>query len=337
MKKILFVALAATLLAAGCQKTEIINRVGDRIGFTSEMGKLTKAASEEGLATLKTQSFYVWAYCAYTDVINDFEPGDVHEDMEYLTVSHNDTDGWHTEADYYWPGKNKDLDFFAVSSKSVAETQVIPVGGKVAEGARTLTITDYVVDNTTATDDLMVADFVRQNQDENEKVVNLTFRHTLSKVQFLFMTSENADKEVIVKSVTVSDVVTKGSLAVSETADARFTWTPSTVEGDAKMFTKTENLTLTKDAKDYATWLVLPQGIVEDPDAETLTGLTVEVVYTMGGKEFTSSFPLYKSDLKKWAPNQYIKYTVLLTPNVIKFNPTVEDWSDPSTDVDMVN
>ena len=36
MKKFFFVALAATLLAAGCQKTEVINPVGGRsMSFTT--------------------------------------------------------------------------------------------------------------------------------------------------------------------------------------------------------------------------------------------------------------------------------------------------------------
>jgi amino acid transporter len=44
MKKIFYVALSATLLAAGCQKTEVLNPVGEpTMTFTTGMGKLTKA------------------------------------------------------------------------------------------------------------------------------------------------------------------------------------------------------------------------------------------------------------------------------------------------------
>ena len=67
MKKILFVAFAATLLAAGCQKTEIINRVGDRIGFSTQLDKITKSvgtadAANDGEENLLAQDFRVWAY-----------------------------------------------------------------------------------------------------------------------------------------------------------------------------------------------------------------------------------------------------------------------------------
>ena len=46
MKKILFLAASAILLAAGCQKTEVLNQaIGDPMTFSTGMGKLTKADS----------------------------------------------------------------------------------------------------------------------------------------------------------------------------------------------------------------------------------------------------------------------------------------------------
>ena len=69
----------------------------------------------------------------------------------------------------------------------------------------------------------------------------------------------------------------------------------------------------------YSNWLVIPQGIGDK---------TVEVVYTIGGKQLTSVFPLYTSSLTKWEHNQFVKYTITLAPNVISFNPSVDDWDD---------
>lgn len=72
MKRILFVALSATLLAAGCQKTEIINPVNSNVmTFSTNMSKLTKAGQQDaektGEVNLQEQNFRVWAYCAYED------------------------------------------------------------------------------------------------------------------------------------------------------------------------------------------------------------------------------------------------------------------------------
>ena len=122
MKKILFVALGATLLAAGCQKTEIINQVpGDAMTFTTAMSKLTKAVGTadadqtNGLLNLQAQDFKVWTYKAFTDEVNVDEPGDVYDEMEALDVTYGTQ--WTTTKDYYWPGTDKSLDFFAVSTK----------------------------------------------------------------------------------------------------------------------------------------------------------------------------------------------------------------------------
>ena len=94
MKKIFFVALGATLLAASCQKTEIINQVpGESMTFTTAMSKLTKAVGEsdadkvDGMDNLKAQDFKVWAFCAYEDAINDVNFGDVYDEMEALDVT----------------------------------------------------------------------------------------------------------------------------------------------------------------------------------------------------------------------------------------------------------
>ena len=46
----------------------------------------------------------------------------------------------------------------------------------------------------------------------------------------------------------------------------------------------------------------------------------------MGERNFESTFPLYTADLLQWLPNQYVRYTVTLAPNLISFNPTVEGW-----------
>ena len=356
MKKILFVALGATLLAAGCQKTEVINRVGDRIGFTSEMGKLTKAADPVGLQTLQDKGFKVWAYAAFEDPINDVTAGDLYDEMAGLDVTYNAqstlSNKWETPGEYYWPGVDKNLAFFAVSTGKTWVTKDNATGVSVdfaksdgqvivTEGSRKLTVTGYTVDNDAPNDDLMVADFVLQNQGSNDRTVGLTFRHALSKIEFLFKTVQNPTKDVYVKSVTVNGIKTTGSLVVSEKAkiEERFVWTPT---GDGEEFTTTapaaaategdegttENLTflLDNEAEVFATWMIIPQVFATKDDDNKLSGLTVTVAYKMGKRNFESTFPLYTSDLLTWLPNQYVRYTVTLAPNLISFNPSVEGW-----------
>ena len=153
---------------------------------------------------------------------------------------------------------------------------------------------------------------------------------------------------MVVKSIKVANVISKGDLTVTpiwegdallssyyngvEDKTDTFAWTPSQEGTDKKGYSITKNLELTASDQNYATWLVIPQTIKEGNTTE----LKVEIAYTINNRDFTSIFPLYTTSLTKWGVNQYIKYTINLSPNLITFNPSVEDWSNP-TDVEHNN
>lgn len=378
MKKILFVALAATLLAAGCQKTEIINPVGNAIGFSTGLNKLTKAsdADNTGTVNLQEQNFRVWAYGAYEDPNTTTEEQNaIYDGIENLAVNYAAaTTSWGTEQEYYWPGVEKELKFFAVSadaaflgtSGTTSTSVTVTPGATLA--AATMTIKDFVVENNVTNGgpnaDLMVADFVQQHQDD--KVVDLTFHHALSKVEFVFKTLAASGTEtapqVYVQSLSVADLASKGTLTVAAPAAAtadettgegtdegttqsyqatvqpvEFNWgTPSVPvtftddwntevtlpEGvDATAATDNKAMLLTVEPQTFTTWLMLPQNI---------EGKKVSITYIINKRQFTSIFALDKNNLKAWDDNQHIKYTVTLAPNVISFNPTVQDWANPT-------
>ena len=366
MKKILFVAISATLLAAGCQKTEIINQVsGDAMTFTTAMSKLTKAsdAESDGVVNLQAQNFKVWSFCAYADAINDVKYGDVYDKMEALDVTYEDG-AWTTDLDYYWPGTAKKLDFFAVSTGATwknGETAgvewAITNGGAetIGKDVRKLEVKGYTVNHEYPNDDLMVSEFVRQDQSMNEKKVKLHFKHALAKVQFKFLTNAAQTDEVLVNSLVVEDLKTTGNLTVTETAETYGTedqtgrvkvalaWTPAETKAN---FADDHDgdLTLTADATEYATWLVLPQDI---------TDKTVKIAYTINERPFEQIFALTrpavaeekdgegkvvteaKDAFAAWDINQVITYTINLSPNKITFDPSVEGWAPetPQTDV----
>ena len=386
MKKILFLAISATLLAAGCQKTEVLNRLGDSMTFTTEMSKLTKADSDldlpdaegTGVGNLQAQNFKVWAYAAYNDSNNGITAGAVYDGMSALDVTYDTS--WSTEKEYYWPGTDKSLDFFAVSTEkwsvATAPEVVISGQGQTDLSTRKLEYQNYSVDSADPNDDLMVAEFVRQDQSQNSKKVNLHFKHALAKVTFKFKTlpddEDPATPEpptVIVKSLIVKGLKTTGTLTVTpattqsqadETTTADLTRTPVKLawntessatddfsddystsyhfpEGTENTDNDDDAMLLTSTAQPFTTWLVMPQ---------TIASKQVEVKYVINKREFTTIFDLTNEGaVPEWAINQAITYTVTLAPNVISFNPTVEDWdiydADADTngdqDVDMMN
>lgn len=386
MKKFYFVAVAATLLAASCQKTEILNPVSDQLGmdFTTQFGKLTKAADAEGagLDNLKEQDFRVWAYAAHdydNTPADDVTEVGIYDKMADIKVSSTTDGGWDPGKQYFWPGANKNLYFFAVSDTdeflgdigvAETETKVSPVAITMANGTdadglsitapTNMVISNYVVDNDNPNNDLMVADFIKQSQEDNEKKVNLNFRHTLSKVQFLFVTNPVADINVFVQKLEVVDLKTTGDLTVSpsafvennegaEVATVSFDWDlkdavanfvddyttpytgqdfPASIDGATPSDEDKQAMKITATGADgsaaqqFATWLVLPQSIADK---------TVKITYLINERQFTNEFALDKG-LTEWAVNQYVKYTINLSPNLISFDANVEEWT-PTTDV----
>ncbi len=412
MKKIFFVALSATLLAAGCQKTEVISPVGGTaMSFSTSMSKVTKAigtadAAETGTKNLEAQDFSVWAYA---DPAGDFSSNGtavdattrIYDKMANLHISCTEAsvlddpttdanekkDGTWVPAnnkEYYWPGTGKDLMFFAVSADgnwlrpaTPDETRKVTIDLDGPDGGNktpTMTITNFKVEHTpvldktdpdnvkvvktAANEDLMVADYVKQNQD-TKKNVDLKFRHTLSKVEFLFKTVKTTGVAVYVQKVEVKNLETTGTLNVAyapTTGIASFDWGNLPLANSTTLETFTddweESVIITGDNKDtefpakiegvaptaddlkamkitaeggvndpaqlFTTWLMIPQSV---------SGKKVEITYLINERKFTSVFALDANLTNaKWAANQYVRYTVTLAPNIIKFVPDVEGW-----------
>ena len=390
MKRIFFVALGATLLAAGCQKTEIINPVGGNVmTFSTNMSKLTKAGQQDaektGEVNLQEQNFRVWAYGAYEDQNNTAtELNKIYDGIENLDVTYTPANGeipaaWGTAKEYFWPGVGKELKFFAVSDGKASTSSNVTIGTDI----NSLTVADFEVTPGAYNTDLMVADFVKQHQ--GDKVVDLKFHHALSKVQFVFKTVATGDATVYVQDLVVRDLETKGTLNVApkpaetpengeengtqtqadgetttyvgEVTPVKFTWAlptsstslanfeddwttavadtdtdfPANIDGVAATETDKVAMKVTAtgtDSQVFTTWLMLPQSIV---------GKKVEITYLINERKFTSIFPLETTSLKAWEDNQYVKYTITLAPNLISFNPSVEDWTTSETNVDYQN
>lgn len=397
MKKILFAAMIAILIV-GCQKTEVINQQGGpSLSFSTGMSKLTKSqgtvsAVNPGIRNLEAQDFSVWAYAGkgdFSSVTNLDSQTKIYDGIENLLVecknpsviaveddpnttdTNEKVDGvpgtWSTKKEYYWPGDQKSLRFFAVSAdQSWLRTTPCPVA--ITYNVPSLTISNFEVKATAvkndegevikkaANEDLMVADFVEQ--DQTKKNVDLTFRHTLSKVQFDFKTLTPDDGKpapyVWVQSVSVAGMQYKGNLnvtvdpEVTERTAWKFEWDQDEatetftddyneqatyLEGsEAAVLADDTAMKLTTKYETFTTWLMLPQDIDENSK--------VTITYVINKRQFTSIFPLNgdkNTTISAWTCNQHIKYNVILAPNVISFKPIVQDWTNPSTDIPHEN
>lgn len=258
MKKIFSIALAATLLAAGCQKTEVIglddSKTGPAMTFSTEMKKITKAGEgidetsnigelPDGNANLQANGFKIWAFADYDLTVNsnNVDTGTrIYDNMNGIQVTYEPAtestpEYWNPGQEYYWPAENRNLMFFAVSAKDNSIPNVKPTHGIESPygdqdfSKAKLVINDFAVDTQTPDNDLMVANFRKQNSSQNDKAVNLWFRHALTKVQFVFKTSTNpVDSEgdliegvsqVFVQKVEVKGLENKRRLVVDYVSD----------------------------------------------------------------------------------------------------------------------
>ena len=367
------------------------------MSFTTGMSKLTKApnpdavdAENKGQRNLEFQNFSVWAYV---------KPGDDFSSNQHNVASDGIYDGmrnilvecktpyveevkdnpettdkneaadeipgvWKTKKEYYWPGKNKNLRFFAVSADPAwirptaagATCPVVPYYtvpsitiNNFEVKAEDVKDTDGKVIKTAANEDLMIADFVEQNQDKTD--IELTFRHTLAKVEFVFKTLAPTDNkpapDVWVQSLEVAGMQYKGNLVATLSTTDPTKWSLLWNRDDATTMFKDDYVGLAEyptdiddDAaadptamkletapKTFTTWLMMPQPITANSK--------VNITYVINKRKFTAIFQLNgdkNTTINSWEPNQHIKYTVVLAPNTISFSPSIEEWSQYDAD-----
>lgn len=419
MKKILFAAFAATLLAAGCQKTEIIGLDSDQangpaMSFSTEMKKITKADDLEALATnsgfknLVAQGFNVWAYADFdiknstnVDKTTGIFDGMTNWYVEGTPSNDNVTAAtWSARKQFYWPGKEKKLQFFAVSADSkqtvsAPTDNTKPVSYTVNikpkftanslitsdATAPIMTITGFSVDEN-ANEDLMVADFLTQDQESKDAngtagKVALNFRHTLSKVEFVFKTtSDPTAPAVYIQSLNVTKLNNTGTLEVkpasqptTPTTNIPVTTvvTPKWINQDGEITFgkeatgdipleqgKTLDYLMNEDGKTYVYQHSNGDLLSSAPTEayatwlmmpQTLTPASqIEVIYVIKDRQFKSIFPLIANDVKtkqsidKWEENKYTKYTITLSPNLISFDADVsDDWEDADNEIEHQN
>jgi hypothetical protein len=414
MKKILFAAFAATLLAAGCQKTEIIAPVssGSAISFSTDMKKITKADDLEALATnsgfenLVAQGFNVWAYADFdiSNSTNVDKTNGIFDGMEnwYIEATPNEdvtTATWSARKQFYWPGKSKKLQFFAVSADSKRTvtpptdnpkpvSYTVDIKPKFTNSsinsddeAPMMTISGFTV-SSNANEDLMVADFLTQDQESKDEAgtagkVALNFRHTLSKVEFVFKTTSDSNTPpVYIQSLNVTKLknagileVTPASTPTTPTTNIPVTtvvtpkWTEQNgevafgkvAEEDIPLESgKTLDYLMTEDGKSYVYQNSKGDLLSSAPTEAYVTWLMmpqtlssasqIEVIYVIKDRQFKAIFPLIaddattKASINKWEENKYTKYTITLSPNLISFDANVsEDWDTADNEIEHQN
>lgn len=352
-------AIAASLLATGCQKTYVIDEVRTPIGFSTEVGKQTKAIIESG-TTYNDQDFGVFAYGLTNDKTWDANKATDNPVMENVKISKTtveSSDVWKANdgKTYYWPNDSKTkLSFFAYSPYSVAAGEsTSAVGMKktpsyvepAGVNAGGIKIEGY--EHKDQTLDFMTADakdrtYTQPDGPEGESTatpgtVKLQFKHQLT--QLVFAVKKAANYNGITMKLVSIELDKIGNTATFENG----TWAaPTTSTGKYTIDFTGANMTLTTDAESSKGkgMTVIPQALADESGASK--GQTMTIVYEISGtgvakETVTKTVNLSDGTLKSWAANQKITYNISIGMQEIRFSPSVENWSPVSSSDIQIN
>ncbi len=235
MKRLIFIASLA-MLAVGCQKTEIQNEVLTPIGFSTEVGKQTRAIVDGQGAVYKTdQPFAVYAYGH-----QDTEENIV---MDNVEVSYQ-TDTWKaTSGSYYWPNSPSTTLYFYAFSPYIQRPATASAAPTATDADKIMTVTSLShtedgglvfegYNHTNMYVDFMEAtpvkgakysdpDGLQNSNSVTSGTVPMTFNHKMTQVLFKVTTDElYPGITFTVESITLNDVKNQGSYDDGD-------WTPS--------------------------------------------------------------------------------------------------------------
>lgn len=244
MKRLIFIASLA-MLAVGCQKTEIQNEVLTPIGFSTEVGKQTRAIVQDDTYN-PDQPFAVYAYghqdtevtAVMDNVEVSFTQGDANADpaTENKWAATTTTD---VKTRYFWPNDpSTTLNFYAYSPAKPKNGNVDSEKAPHQELTGTIShtedqglkLTDYMHSNMYV--DFMVATPVLEatfkDQDGSNgsasglKSVPLTFGHKMTQVNFKVQLADEdySNIDFKINSIVLNNIVSNGTYSYSYTAPA---------------------------------------------------------------------------------------------------------------------
>lgn len=253
MKRLIFIASLA-MLAVGCQKTEIQNEVLTPIGFSTEVGKQTRAiADAQTYNTLQPFAVYAygWQNTANQNTANqDPVMSNVEVSQQTRTNGNDQVDVWAATGNvkYYWPNDpTTTLNFYAYSpaaqTGNASTSLVAHQGMTFATGdgngvshneTQGLKLTNYTHTNMYV--DFMVAtpvvgatysepDANTSDNTDKDGTVPMVFNHQMTQILFKVTTDKVYPgvtftvEEVTLKNIKDQGTYTHASLTPSYTND----------------------------------------------------------------------------------------------------------------------
>ena len=340
MKKIFFMAAAATAMFAACNKTELVP-TGDaqEISFVA----VNKVATKTPVDGVKFQDGDNMAVAAY--IVDGTTPANF---FGYTLFNKKDDLIWSGVPARYWPLTTSTINFLAVTEVGggVDNTTVSFNDESPASGA-TVTLAGNNVNN--QNDLMFAAGTGKHAQGAAYTAVPMNFKHALSWINFNVKTATpNYNKEtnqgctIRVNSITLNSAVFDGILTLENTQcwtdrenateSVNATWITADPTNlavpKAKGETTADGVVLTDQFQLFGNGLL----VVPDGYAGSFT-----INYTLTQSDNTANTFDYTYNLPAgtWQMAKKYFYNINITLSEIQVTPSITDWDETSTSTDV--
>lgn len=326
-------AIAVTLLAAGCQKTYVVDPVNQVIGFSTEVGKQTKAGIIQNGDSFDSESFGVVAYGLTEGKTwaNGFAEKALLIDNKEVKKStgEGEDNKWRVVGNdkYYWPNDaQSSLSFFAYYpyQSSTIEDATKTIGQKpgVDENGITLTAYKHIQDNIQKVD-FMTADAKDKTYSStNNGVVSLNFSHRMTQICF-DITKDASASGAEVKIISIK------LLGINNTADfsnSAFSNPSGNADYVVNEYSGEAGVVI-EDTWKSTPCTMIPQTFAADKQK-------IEIKYSLSGTGIVSETVTKTVNLSglsdthtKWDAGQKVTYKMTVGLKEITFDPEIIDWS----------
>lgn len=331
MKKILFIATVAAMIAGCAKVTTVDTGEPQEIAFEAYTNVSTKGPIPD--AVFPTD----WNMLVHALYDGDEESRHYFEE-DGTSFTYDGSSVWHdANMKRYWPATGT-LTFNAVAPTATISgvTSFTNVTFNYSSGYDLSNITATLADNSTNQTDVLVAKTAKSGKIPGN--LPMTFKHALAQVVFK---AANADAS---QTITIKKAVLKGSFqegdmtATPSESDVTFVWDTEGKTAKDMNVCESANQQLTTTATEVGDpVLVVPMAALDD---KQLLELTYDITYP-GGTSMTDVVATValkvdagKQQATAWEAGKKYIYTLTFSgPKEITINPSVESWVDQEVDV----
>lgn len=323
MKKILFIATAAAMIAGCAKVTTVDTGEPQEIAFEAYYYGTTKAPLDNSAEFPTDWNMLVHA-------LYDGDAESLHYFGESGTSFTYGSGVWHDATTMrYWPATGT-LTFNAVAPTATIEgvTSFSDVAFNRDSGYDLNSITATLEDNSTNQTDVLVAKTAKSGKIQGD--LPMTFKHALAQVVFMAANTD-ASQTITIKKAVLKGSFQEGSMtATPSESDVTFVWNTEGKTAKDMNVCESANQQLTTTATEVGDpVLVVPMAALDDTQ---LLELTYDITYPedtyMTDVVGTVALKVDgEAQATAWEAGKKYIYTLTFSgPKEITINPSVEDW-----------